>query len=265
MTLAGVMVAVYLVWSSVVVIPGGVDAHAYWTAAVGDPYRTSTAGNVNAYLYSPAFLQALVPLKLLPWPVFQTLVVSLMAGLVVVIWRPWSPIILLLPPVTMELANANIDILLGVICFAALRWPVAWALPLLTKVTPGVGLAWFAVRREWRPLGVAVLSTTIIVIASVLLGGDWAGWIGVLSHNGAATPPDWVVPVPLPIRVAGAALLVAWGAPTNRRWTVVVGGMVALPSLGFASLSFLVGLGLLPRSPGRVGTLLDQRRFHRGK
>ena len=198
MTTAGVAIAVYLTWLSVVVIPTGVDAHAYWAAAIDNPYRISIAGDVNAYLYSPAFLQALVPLKLLPWTVFQTLVVATMAGLIVVIWRPWSPIILLLPPVTMELANANIDILLGVTCVLALRWPAAWALPLLTKVTPGVGLTWFAVRREWRSLGSRWPRRPSSCIVSVLLGGDWAGWIGVLSRNNAAAPLDWVVPVALP-------------------------------------------------------------------
>ena len=255
MTIGGVIVAAYLTYAAVVLIPAGVDAHAYWSTALDHPYVNWTAGSINAYLYSPAFLQALAPLKLLPWPVFQALITGLMAGLVVATWRPWSPIVLLLPPITLELANANIDILLGLACLAALRWPAAWALPLLTKVTPGVGLVWFAVRREWRQLGIAALATAVIVVASALAGGDWAGWIEALTRNGTATPPSWVVPVPLAVRVVAAGLLVAWGARTDRRWTVVVGGMVALPALGFASLSFLVGLGplLVPWSSNVLG------------
>jgi uncharacterized membrane protein len=39
-----------------------------------------------------------------------------------------------------------------------------------------------------------------------------------------------------------AALLVIWGARTNRRWTVVVSSMLALPVLWFASGAMLIGI-----------------------
>jgi hypothetical protein len=91
-------------------------------------------------------------------------------------------------------------------------------------------------------------ATAAVVVASMALGGPWGAWIDTLVRNGTAPPPTWVVPIPLALRVLAAAALVVWGARTDRRWTVVVGGMLALPSLGFASLSFLVGLGLFHAS-----------------
>ncbi len=48
------------------------------------------------------------------------------------------------------------------------RYPAAWSLILLTKITPGIGLLWFAVRREWRALAIALGATA--AIASVSLG-----------------------------------------------------------------------------------------------
>ncbi len=36
------------------------------------------------------------------------------------------------------------------------RYPATWAFVLLAKVTPGIGLLWFLVRREWRNLAIAL-------------------------------------------------------------------------------------------------------------
>ena len=46
-----------------------------------------------------------------------------------------------------------------------MRHPAAWAFPLLTKVTTGVGVLWFAFRRDWRSLGIAIGATAVIVLA----------------------------------------------------------------------------------------------------
>ena len=59
---------------------------------------------------------------------------------------------LLFPFTAMEVAGGNVSLLLAVAIVVGFRWPAAWALVLLTKITPGIGLLWFAVRREWRSL-----------------------------------------------------------------------------------------------------------------
>lgn len=48
----------------------GFDAHAYWAAVRADVPYGAAPGEQDAYLYSPAFLQAVTPLALLPWWVF---------------------------------------------------------------------------------------------------------------------------------------------------------------------------------------------------
>ena len=42
----------------------------------------------------------------------------------------------------------------------------------LTKVTPGIGMLWFAVRREWRHFAIAAGATLAIAVASRLVAPD---------------------------------------------------------------------------------------------
>ena len=59
--------------------------------------------------------------------------------------------------------------------------PALWAFPLLTKVTPGVGLVWFAVRREWRTLAAVLAITAVAVGASVAIAPvAWSEWLSFL-------------------------------------------------------------------------------------
>ncbi len=46
----------------------GQDARAYWAAPLARPYEPGSVGHESAYLYSPAFLVAMSPLRALPWP-----------------------------------------------------------------------------------------------------------------------------------------------------------------------------------------------------
>ena len=48
----------------------GQDARAYWAVPMSDPYAPGSVGQESAYLYSPAFLEAMAPIRLLPWPAF---------------------------------------------------------------------------------------------------------------------------------------------------------------------------------------------------
>ena len=57
------------------------------------------------------------------------------------------------------------------------------------------------------------------------------------------------VPIPLWIRLPAAIALVVWGARTNRRWTVPVASMLALPAVWYGGLSML--LAVIPLLPGQ--------------
>jgi hypothetical protein len=114
-----------------------------------------------------------------------------------------------------------------------------------------VGLLWFVVRREWRALVVALGTTGVIVAISFALDpGAWMRWIDFLRLSTQTAVGYPHVELPLLIRVPVAALLVIWGARTDRRWVVPVAAMVALPVIWPGSLVMLLGvLPLLRTSP----------------
>jgi Glycosyltransferase family 87 len=156
---------------------------------------------------------------------------------------PLLVFVLLCPPVVIELQVGNVHFLLGLVAALGIQYPAMWAFPLLTKVTPGIGILWFAVRREWRGLLVALGTTAAIVAVSFALAPSlWFGWLESLRVN-AGTNYEWpVLPIPLVVRVVVAAVLIAWGARTDRRWTVPVGATLALPLLWPANWAMIVGV-----------------------
>ena len=114
------------------------------------------------------------------------------------------------------------------------RWPAAWGFVLLTKVTPGVGLLWFAVRREWNELATALVATGMIVaVSAVFMPGAWSQWFTLLSSVSGRDGRGPRCRSRLMARLPVAVAIVVWGATTNRRWTVPVAGMVALPALWY--------------------------------
>ena len=49
----------------------GQDAYCYWFPSLADPYARSDWTDPIAYVYSPAFLQLLEPIRVLPWQAFM--------------------------------------------------------------------------------------------------------------------------------------------------------------------------------------------------
>jgi hypothetical protein len=250
----------YLGWVWLFLLHSGthVDVVAYWHAAQGSPYAISQAGSENAFLYSPVVAQllALVARVPLPWIIGGLLAISL-GGLVYLV-GPWIAAVTLLTPlpfVWQDLSSGNIHILLAVAIVAGFRYPASWSFVLLTKVTPGVGLIWFAVRKEGRALGLALAVTAVIALASFAAAPTlWAQWFDVLVTNNGTAPSGLFVPGPLWVRLCVAIGVVAWGAHTNRPWTVPVAAMTALPVIwiydGFAML--LGAVSLLRRQAGAM-------------
>ncbi len=150
---------------------------------------------------------------------------------------------LLFPFTLMEVAGGNVSLLLAVAIVVGFRWPAAWALVLLTKITPGIGLLWFAVRREWRHLAIALGATAAIVaVSALMLPQQWRDWVDVIIGN-AGKGGTWAsVPVPLWIRMPIAIAVVVWGARTDRAWTVPVAAMLALPALWYGGISMLLAV-----------------------
>jgi hypothetical protein len=231
----------------------GQEAFCYWIASLQAPYALSDWTQPVAYVYSPAFLQAISPLTHLPWLQFFGVWTALLLLAIRFLTGPrlFAVGILL---ATLELVGGNISLLLAVAMVVGFRWPAAWAFVLLTKVTPGIGLLWFAVRREWRSLGIALGATAAVAgVSAVLMPGAWLEWLDLLVRLAGREGTWAAVPVPFLVRLPIAVAVVVWGARTDRRWTVPVAGMLALPALWYGSLSMLLAIIAL-REPGRSGS-----------
>ena len=124
------------------------DARGFWEAWDGGLYDIPW-GEYEAYVYSPAFAQILWPFTFLPWPVFAALWTAASIGCLFWMRVPWM---LAFPGVIDDILRGNIHVFLAAMVVVGFRYSGAYAFGILTKVTPGIGLLWFAVRREWRPL-----------------------------------------------------------------------------------------------------------------
>jgi len=221
------------------------DFHAYWTTRDGLDYGGSNPFLIGAYLYSPAFAQALLPITLLPWHVFAAVWTALILGAYVWIVGRWAFPLLLAFAVALELYLGQIDILLAAAIVAGFRWPAAWAFPLLTKVAPGVGLVWFAVRREWRNLAIALGATAALVAASALFSPQaWGDWLDLLRRNALETRAmdGAFFAIPLLLRLPVAIAVIVWGALTDRRWVVPIGVLLAMPVLWTNVFTLLIAV-----------------------
>lgn len=213
------------------------DGLIYWGVNPADPYAGATVGGANAYLYSPAFAQVFSVIGRVPREAFQVGWTLFLAAVAVWLARPWPASLLVLAlPVSQEILIGQIHLLLAAAIVLGFRWAGTWSFVLLTKVTPGVGLLWFAVRREWRALAIALGTTAAIAAVSfVVAPGVWQDWIALLRHDGGTQSSVLLV------RIAIAAVIVIWGARTERRWTVPLAAMLALPVVWMDSFSMLLG------------------------
>lgn len=226
--------------------PEAVDAHIYWSARLPDLYEPGSVMGAQHYHYSPAFAQAIAPATFLPFPVFQTgLLVLQVAVLAWMVGPVLAAVALLLPftNLSAELVLGNIHILIGGAVVAGFGWAGAWAFPILTKVTPGIGLAWFAVRREWRALAVAVAWTGGITVVSFALSpaawAEWATWLAA-SPQTPSNPDQLLAGFPLWMRLLTAGGVTVLAARANARWALPFAMWLALPVIWYNSLPLLL-------------------------
>lgn len=215
----------------------GIDARAYWGVDLAYPYAHSAVGELSTYLYAPAFAQLLAPFSALPFGVFFAFWTTVSLVLLVWLVRPWPwAVPMLLLPIGYELCVGNIHILLAAALVVGLRAPAAWAFPILTKITPGVGALWFLARGRWRAFAIAAGTTAAITLVSALLSPSaWSDWIAFLLASPARTEL-------LPERLVLAAALVVAGARTNRAWLVPVAAWLALPVIWVNSWVLLLAV-----------------------
>ena len=214
------------------------DGLAYWGVDPSGPYEAASVGISGSFLYSPVAAMAFVVIGLLPQAIFVALWVALIVGLAAWLGLPFPRIwLILLAPLHREIEIGQFNVVVTAAIVLGFRWPGLWAIPLLTKVTPGIGLLWFAVRREWRRLAIAIGVTAALAAGSFILKPDWwSDWFGLISREQGNAAHQF----PL-VRMALAAIVVAWGARTDRPWTVPFGAFLALPVIYIDSFTFLLG------------------------
>lgn len=245
LTLAGLLFAGYLF---AVVAPAagtlGFDAYAYWAVDLANPYA-QTAGALGAFPYTPVAARFFSVFGGLDWLTFLWLWLAVLVATVG--WLGWRSALAVLafPPVALEIYHGNVNLLIAAGLVLGFRYPAFFAVPLLTKVTPGVGLVWFAARGEWRRLAIATGVTAALVGASLLVDAQlWPEWWSSLTATASGSSPTGQPELPLPVwlRLPVAALLILWGARTDRPWTVPLGATLAMPILWPTALAVLAAL-----------------------
>lgn len=202
----------------------GMDSHAYWLAGHHAHPYIAPPGWGDAYLYSPLFQQVTRPLTWLPWPAFAALFLVLPA---VGYWwltgpLPWRWRVPVLLFASAEVMVGNIHSLLAVAVVLSVRYPEAWGVPLLTKVTPAVGGLWHVGRGDWRAIRRGALIVGSVTAVSVALDpGMWVEWLRFLTTQGSG---EWFVLV----RTVAGACLAVYAGRTNRPWLLGVAAWLAL-------------------------------------
>lgn len=223
--------------------PWAPDAWNYWRIWHGPMYLEGARLFEKGNIYSPVFGLAMWPLSQLPWPVFA--IGWSAAGLATYAWL-LAPLALrfrlpLLAMLVMAISAGNIEWLLALVLLGA---PAGWALPLLTKITPGlIGPVWFAVRREWRNLAIALgVTAGLVVVSFALMPDQWLAWGRVLADSARLSPTGGSVMPPLFARVPLALALTAWAARTDRAWLLPVAMVVAQPDPTWTTAGLLAAI-----------------------
>ena len=234
-----------------------VDAHYYWAADPANLYPHPELAEKNGYNYSPAFELAVAWGRVVPFEVFVAIWRAILLAALVYLAGPFTLFVLFWGPVASEINAANIQILLALAVVVGFRWPGAWAFVILTKLSPAVAMLWFVVRREWRALGIAAVTTVVLVSVALLLPSrdQWPGYLALISSGSAPS----VSPFYLSLwqRLPFAIAIVVVGAWRGWRWTVPVAATLALPVFYFTSLAMLVGV--LPFVREWLGAKLQAR------
>ncbi len=232
-----------------------VDVRYYWAADPSDLYPRAAEGLRNGYVYTPAFEFVVGWWRGLPFEVFVAIWRAILLATLVYLAGPFTIFVLFTVPVASEINAGNIQLLLALAIVLGFRYPATWSFVLLTKVTPGVGLLWFAIRRQWHHLAIALGVTAGIALVSLLLApGAWRDYVGLITTNPAPSVAPYYLP--LWVRMPFAFAFIIWGGVTGHRWPVVVGSTLALPVYYITSSAMLVGV--LPFLREAIGRRLKE-------
>lgn len=220
----------------------GYDVYAYWAVDGAAPYAVHVAPAFGAFLYAPPLAWLFDPLGLLPFEVVRVGWLAMEVAILAVMTGPLTFLAAQTPPIITELRVGNVTLLMaGAIVLGLRRWPALWAFPILAKVTPVVGLAWFVGRKDWRGLGLAAAATALVVaVSGVIAPGLWVEWAGVLQANAGVVGevdlgPPW-------LRLPLAVVVAWWAGRTNRAWLVPPAVAMSFGHLWLSAFAVLVAV-----------------------
>ena len=238
------------------------DEHAYWLAARrlvdGLPIYDIAApvGTPYAYWYPPPLAQVLAPFTLFAsdlaftaaWTVLLLGCLLLLADRRVLVALAMVAFL----PVAVELWYRNVHIVLALLIVLALRrHPVFWVPAAAIKITPVLGLLYLLAARRYREAAlVGGVGAVVLAISVIVSPGAWAGFIDLVTTQGASAGAS-LVPVPFPVRLlAAAALVIVAGRIPGRRGEVllVVALVIGNPTLWMTAFSLLVAVVPLMRT-----------------
>jgi glycosyl transferase family 87 len=233
------------------------DNLAYWIAADRlahdlPIYATGAAAfEPYAYHYPPPLAQALAPFTL--FVPALAYVIGYRALLLLTTWdlagrrMLWMLALIAFVPVAIELRFENVQLFMAVaVVYGLGRWPWAFAVMAVIKVSPGLGVIYLALRRRWRDAAIAAAVGVAIIAVSVALDANlWRQFFDAVSGQ-AGIAGNSIVPVPYVVRaVIGLVLVIAGGLIGQRTGELLLVAAVtaANPNLtvaGFAVLAAAV-------------------------
>jgi hypothetical protein len=243
------------------------DNLAYWIAAerlmAGLPiYATGDAAfQPYAYHYPPPLAQVLAPFTLfIPALVY---VIVYRGLLLLTTWdlagrrMLWMLALIAFIPVAIELRFENVDLFMALAVVLGLgRWPWAFAVMAVIKVSPGLGVVYLALRRRWRDAAIAAAVGGAIVVVSFLLDPSlWRAFFDAVGGQAGASGNS-LIPLPYLVRaVIGLGLVVAGGlmGRRNGELLLVAGVTAANPNLALAGFAVLAAVVPIWRAgPGGI-------------
>jgi hypothetical protein len=242
----------------------GYDYQAYAHAAQrlihGEPLydpSVNAAGGFAIYLYPPPFVLIALPFALLPSAAEPEVWIAAMAAafLVGLALLPvkrevrWTIVLLggLSWPLAYSLKLGQVGPLLFLLFAAGWRWldrpgrlGTAIALGTIVKLQPAVVLAWAALDRRWRTIGVAIVLLAAVAVLATMVTGfrTWSDYVSLLRQVSA--------PITTPHNFTPGAIAFQLGAPE----ALASGLQLAVTA------AILVAIGWTAlRSPAEVGFL----------
>lgn len=241
------------------------DAHTYWFSVQPGVELYGRLWNVesDAFVYSPV---AAVAFGAVAWTSFAVFYAAwtavLLVSLVWLVGPAWAAVALFVPGFAgAEVAVGNVNLLIAVAVVLGVRGhAIAWLLPLLTKVTPGIGILWNVYRRDWRGLAwTAGIGGVLIIGSHLLLPGAWLEWFGILRQQGPPLPDAFLV-VPIYVRMVAAVLIVLLAARRRWPWLVAVAVWLAIPNWSvLPSLTVLLAIPRLMDYSGSRWSMIAMR------